>query len=445
ENVSTEGGYLWQYSEDLEKREGEGKASKTMPWVQPPGTPSVGGAFLDAYEATGEPYYLEVAKQTAMALVRGQLLSGGWDYRIEFDPEKRKSYAYRVDNNREASRNTSTLDDNTTQSALRFLMRVDQTLDLKNEAIHDAVVYSLKHLLDAQYPNGAWPQRFDSSPDPQKHPVMKASYPETWSRTHPDQDYRSYYTFNDNTISDMVRVMLDAHEIYGDPKYLESAEKAGDFVLLAQMPEPQPAWAQQYDVEMHPAWARKFEPPAVTGGESRGAIQTLLMVYEATGKEKYLEPIPKALDYFEISRLPNGELARFYELKTNRPLFFTKNYQLTYDDSDMPTHYSFKQGYWVDSVRAEYERVKSHKPEDSKEAKEDPTQARVSDLEEKARGVLDRLDDQGRWVEDSRLRYHGDEDPTRRILSSRTFVANVGILCDYLETFKSTQDGNKNP
>lgn len=51
--VATEGGYLWRYSEDLQFREGEGRASKTIVWVQPPGTPSVGMAFLTAYEATG--------------------------------------------------------------------------------------------------------------------------------------------------------------------------------------------------------------------------------------------------------------------------------------------------------------------------------------------------------------------------------------------------------
>ena len=49
------------------------------------------------------------------------------------------------------------------------------------------------------------------------------------------------------------------------------AERAGDFILAAQMPEPQPAWAQQYDAAMHPAWARKFEPAseAVASGWMR--------------------------------------------------------------------------------------------------------------------------------------------------------------------------------
>ena len=51
------------------------------------------------------------------------------------------------------------------------------------------------------------------------------------------------------------------------------------FLLLAQLPEPQPGWAQQYNIEMEPEWARKFEPPAVTGGESQKVIATLLTLF----------------------------------------------------------------------------------------------------------------------------------------------------------------------
>ena len=48
--VSTEGGYLWLYSQDLKEREGENQAPASRVWVQPPGTPSVG----EAYESLSE-------------------------------------------------------------------------------------------------------------------------------------------------------------------------------------------------------------------------------------------------------------------------------------------------------------------------------------------------------------------------------------------------------
>src|SRR5205823_5910264 len=120
---------------------------------------------------------------------------------------------------------------------------------------------------------------------------------------------------------------------------------------------PQPAWAQQYNAQMHPAWARKFEPPSITGGELQGVIRILMDIYRQTGDKKYLEPIPRALDYLEKSEVSPGRLARFYELKTNRPLYFTKQYDLVYTADDLPTHYAFIIGSSVPSLRADYEKL----------------------------------------------------------------------------------------
>ena len=64
-------------------------------WVQPPGTPAVGLAFVAAYDATGEQQYLDWAKEAAHALVTGQLQSGGWYYSIHFDPAERAKWGYR--------------------------------------------------------------------------------------------------------------------------------------------------------------------------------------------------------------------------------------------------------------------------------------------------------------------------------------------------------------
>lgn len=429
--VATEGGYLWRYSDDLARREGEAKATATQVWVQPPGTPAVGLAYLAAHEATGDPYYLEAAAETARALVRGQLRSGGWDYKIEFDPKLRKEYAYRADGGA-GKRNVTTLDDNNTQEAIRLLMRVDRALKQKDAAIHDAAVFALDSLLKAQYPNGAWPQRFDAFPDPAKFPVKKASFPDTWPREHPAKDYRSFYTFNDNSISDVIDVMFEASRVYGDDKYRKAAERAGGFIILAQLPDPQPGWAQQYDADMHPAWARKFEPPAVTGGESQGVMRSLLRLYQETGDGKYLEPIPRALAYYRKSLLPDGRLARFYELKTNKPLYFTKDYKLTYADDDVPTHYGFKVSSRLDAIAAEYERVKDRPPVGKKEpaARGKPSARQIAD----AKAALAALDEKGRWVEDGKLKYHGADDPTRRVIDSRTFIKNVRALAAYLAT-----------
>jgi len=435
-HVSTEGGYLWRYSEDLTRREGEGKATDTTVWVQPPGTPTVGMTLLQAYRDTDDPYYLEAARRAGYCLVRGQLRSGGWDYRIEFNPKGRQRYAYRVDPAPEgkSQRNTSTLDDNTTQAALRLLMALDETLDFKDAKIHEAAVYGLGSLLAVQYPIGAWPQRFEGPPDAEQFPVKKASYPESWSRTYPGTKYSGFYTFNDNAMADVIDVMFTAARTYDDPRYRAAAEKGGDFILRAQMPEPQPAWAQQYDADMHPAWARKFEPPSITGGESQGAMRALLQLYRETGDKKYLEPIPRAIAYLRRSLLPNGQLARFYELKTNRPLYFTMQYELTYNDDDMPTHYAFKVGHSLDSIEREYKRLLKTDPKQLHKTPSRSPSKPSRGLIAQVKRVIASLDDRGRWVEDGSLRTDDPDNRTRRIIDCRTFNANVGVLSRYLAT-----------
>ena len=433
--VAANGTYLWQYSADLERREGEGKADNQTGWAQPPGTPSVGMALLRAYRLTGEEFLIDAVRETATGLVACQLRSGGWDYRLRFNPEERKKIAYRVEPEGQGSVDTTTLDDDTTQSSLRFLMEVDKELAFEDAAVHDAAHYALESLLKAQYPNGAWPQRFTGPPDPEKFPVKKASYPEEWSWTFPQQDYSRYYTFNDNTIGDTVETMLNAYEIYRDERYRDAALRAGDFILLAQMPEPQPAWAQQYDADMHPAWARKFEPPAVTGGESQGVMQTLLALYRRTGERRFLEPIPRAIAYLEASKLPDGQLARFYELKTNKPLYFTKQYEMTYDDSDCPTHYGFKAGSGLDGIAKAHEALanaewKAPKLSQERAPKMSP------ELAATARKAADSLDERGAWVEAGKLNYHGDDDDTKQVIKSTTFANNLLALSRYIAAAK---------
>ncbi|HPC16134.1 MAG TPA: pectate lyase [Candidatus Hydrogenedentes bacterium] len=444
EQVSTCGGYLWRYSADLSRREGEGKATNTMIWVQPPGTPAVGMAFLDVYKWTGERRYLDAAVEAAHALVKGQLQSGGWEYHVEFDPEKRKQYAYRSDG-LTTGRNTTTLDDNTTQAALRLIICVDHVLDFKDAAIHEAALYGLDALIKAQYPNGAWPQRYSAFPDPAKHPVKPAGYPETWARTYPGLDYKGFYTLNDNTLADTIATMFLAAEIYGDDRFRQAALRGGDFILLAQMPDPQPAWAQQYDFDMYPAWARKFEPPAVTGGESQGVLRILLDLHEKTGDRRYLESVGRALDYLKRSRLPDGKLARFYELRTNKPIYFTKAYKLTYSDDDLPTHYAFVSASRLEAIEADY-RAALEKGPGSASAQKITRQSCLapkphSVSPDEARAVMAAMDGRGAWVERGGLRYHGSADETREVIDVQTFIQNMRTLGAYIAGLRHETDG----
>jgi len=307
-NVAVHGGYVYHYTLDFTRRWGEGLASEDQIWVQPPGTPTVGMAFLAAYRATNDPYYLKAATAAAEALAYGQLKSGGWTNCIDFNPRGQRTALYR--NGKGRGKNNSSLDDGQTQSALRFLAHADQALNFKNKTIHDAAITGLDALLQAQFPNGAFPQVWTgpvSSP-----PEAKANYPDyDWRTEGRIKEYWNMYTLNDDLAGYVSDTLIDAHEIYGDDKYRESLRRLGEFLIDAQMPEPQPAWAQQYNYDMQPIWARKFEPAGISGSESQDVLETLIKISRYLNDDRFLKPVPSALAYLKKSKLPDGQLARY--------------------------------------------------------------------------------------------------------------------------------------
>ncbi|MGM0494189.1 MAG: polysaccharide lyase [Armatimonadota bacterium] len=445
--VADHGGYVWRYAADLSLREGEARTDGSAVWVQPPGTPAVGLAFLRAYDATGERVHLDAAVDAAQALLQGQQLSGGWHYSVQFDADRRAERMYRVDNpdagrgpttesggeegwhvwrQRNYEANQTLLDDNTTASSIRFLARLDETLDFGDAGIHEATLYALDSALMAQHPVGAWSHNYDRFPAHRPnlsiYPVIPASYPDEWSRTW-TKDFAGCYFLNDNVTPDMIAAMLTAWEVYGDERYLDAAENGGAFLILAQMPEPQPAWCQQYDAEMQPVWDRGFEPPAITGEESQGVLECLLSLYRVTGNRRYLDPVPRAIDYLRDSLLPDGHLARFYELESNRPIFFDRDYAITYRAEDMPTHYGFLRESRLDAIEAEYERLLAEGP--SKPPAPPPSPDAVA-------AIIDGMDERGAWVEEGTLDAW-DRRPETGIIESSTFIANVRTLAAYIE------------
>lgn len=443
QNCSNSGGYAWRHSRDLRLSEGEGETSKTSSWVQPPGTPSIGEALLDVFEVTGDPQYLNAAKTAGNVLVRGQRLSGGWYYSVELDPTKRVGEGYRDNPNHRPPKsgrdlkNLTMLDDDTSPAALRFLMRLDKVTGFKDPALKDTIAYAMKSILLSQYPIGAWTHNYDRWPkghDPKEYPILKASYPAQWSRTWPN-DWTGHYHLNDNISGNVLATMLLAHEIYGDDRYLAAAKRTGDFFLLAQMPDSQPAWAQQYDVKMQPVWERKFEPPAISGLESQYVLESLLLLYRKTGDAKYLEPFAKALPYLKKSLLRDGRLARFYELKTNKPLCFIvqdKVYHLSYDFSKAPDHYGFIFDSKLDRIEAEYNRLKNGGDSARNEL---PAHERTKPTSAEIKTIITTMDPRGAWIDARSMKGHKKASP-EGVIQSETFIKNVKALCDYLKNTK---------
>ncbi|HRH94448.1 MAG TPA: pectate lyase [Prosthecobacter sp.] len=433
-HLAREGGYASSYDKEGKIGEVEHGKSPTIISIQPHGTTTMGLVMLKAWQATGDEVFLTAAKDAAKALLKCQLATGGWGSDFDFDPEKAKKYHLRSaldagDKEPGKRNNSTTLDDNKTQSALLFLLEMMHEPACRDDAeLKRCTKFAMDALLAAQAPIGAWPQQF-SGPADATAPVLKASYPAEWSRTFPAVKYTGWYTLNDGNLQQVAKVLFRAYELEKDERYLAALKKLGEFFLLAQMPEPQPVWAQQYDRDMHPVWARKFEPPSVTGNESVGAMEALYDLWVLTGDDKYLKPMPAAFAWFERSKLPDGQHARFYELQTNKPLYFVKDtYELTYDDSNMPTHYGFKTG-----SMSKVQRLKENlgKPLEEVRRKLAGPQtpkdwaSKAKGAADKARKAAEALDSEGRWLKDDEI-------------DAGEFVKNMNAMTAYMEARKNS-------
>lgn len=439
QKVARHGGYVYRYSDDLQKSEGEGETGPGTVWVQPPGTPAVGLAMLEIYEKTGLSEALQAAIDAGHCLVQGQLHSGCWTDRIEFLPSARKKFAYLADGKAGSKAfNVSTFDDDKSQSAIRFLLHLNQKLKGSDAKIRKSLEKALQAVCDSQFPNGGFAQGFSEPADQSKPANLSASYPDQWPRNYPGGKYWMYYTFNDGNIDHLIDTLWLASRLLPEQDYAKNALRAGRFILMSQLPDPQPAWAQQYNFEMQPVWARKFEPPAISGGESQSLINTLIDLYIESGEKAFLKPVPQALGWLEKSTLPDGRIARFYELKTNRPLYFNRKYELTYHANDLPTHYSFIVANKTVDLRKKYEKaVAMSDRQRTKEADSRhiyPERKNVTD--DQVLRVVDSLDQRGAWVEEGRLSYYPKTDPTRRIISSQTFMKNAKVLADWIANQK---------
>ncbi len=460
-SISVEGGYLWRYSTDLSLVAGEVQATPTQIWIQPPGTPSVGEVLLRAYAATGDPVHFDAAKDAAHALARGQLESGGWAYSIDFEPEAfarfyRRSDRGRLDEREAAKRNNSTTyDDDNTQSAPRYLMAVVAAMDAaaagsavapeggREREIRQALDYGLEKIIEAQYPNGAWPQRYDGSPRaPEDYPVKPAVIPDDWAREQPERhQYGSFYTFNDHTIVDCIRTLMEAYDRFGRDECREAALRGGEFIRLAQLPEPQPVWAQQYNPAMEPDWARAFEPPAVCSGESVGVLNALIDLYLATGEERFLEPIPRALAWFGRSEIRPGIWARYYELGTNHPIYGDRDGRVYYALSEISEErqrgYAWERDFGVPRLVARFERLREEGRERTLQRQtpsppsESTRERRRQSLVKTVREALAKLDGEGRWITTGPLKTRGMEFGDR--IETREFISRMNLLSQYLE------------
>jgi PelA/Pel-15E family pectate lyase len=254
-----------------------------------------------------------------------------------------------------------TFDNGATTGEIRFLARAyNATRDARYKA---AALKGIDHLLAAQYPTGGWPQY---SPPPAN-------------------SYHRYITFNDNA---MVRVLETLREVatsagfdFVDPPRRDAAQKAFDrgitCILRCQIKVngKLTVWCAQHDEkDFSPRPARKYELVSLSGGESAGILH-LLMTLEPPGPE-VIRSIQAGAEWFAAAKITGirqtrvdrnkvivadtnapALWARFYDIKTGRPLFSGRDsvpkYTLAEIEAERRNGYAWY-GPWGEQVATDY-------------------------------------------------------------------------------------------
>lgn len=366
DKVAYNGGYVWSYTADMKRRWGEMEAKPTQIWVQPPGTPTMGHLFLDAYHATGDEYYYKAAEKVADALIWGQLPTGGWNYLIDFggDASLKDWYAtigangWRLEEFQHYWGN-ATFDDDGTSEAMQFLLRM--YVEKHDPKYKPALDKAINMVLKSQYPIGAWPQRW-----PLKHEFVH----------HGLADYTSYITYNDDVTGENLKFLIMVYQALGDPRVLDPIYRAMNSYIVTQQGEPQPGWGLQYTpLDLKPAAARSYEPAALVTHTTAQNIDQLMNFYELTGDTKFLARVPEALDWLDRVKLPHPTKEgfthpTFLEVGTNQPLYVHRtgsnvvngHYYIDHNPENTIAHYSSFRKIDTAALRARYEKLKGTDP-----------------------------------------------------------------------------------
>jgi PelA/Pel-15E family pectate lyase len=366
DTVAYKGGYVWAYLPDFSRTWGEMEAKRTMLWVQPPGTATMGHAFLDAYHATGDDQFWRAAVATTRALVAAQHKAGGWNYIHDFAGEAslKDWYAtigangWRLEEFQHYYGN-ATFDDAGTAEASQLMLRMH--LERRSDEFRPPLERAIAFVLDSQYRIGGWPQRFPFIGDGMA-------------------DYTRHITFNDDVAGENIKFLVMLAQSMGDKRVMDPIHRAMECFKATQQPSPQAAWGLQHTVsDLKPSAARTYEPLAFVTHTTGNNISQLMNFYELTGDRSYLSRVTEALDWLDSVKLPSG-LANaqrshptFIEPGSNRPLYVHRRgsnvvngaYYTSYDLEGSIVHYSPTRLVRTQQLRDRLTKLEATSPEDA--------------------------------------------------------------------------------
>lgn len=283
------------------------------------------------------------ARHIADVIVSFQTPAGGWGKNMDMSGDLRRPGERFAPNNlshflapgdfdtpREPDWNyVGTIDNDATTTELQYLAKIVTAIGPQSsEPYRAAILHGIQYLLDAQFPNGGWPQ--------------------VWPL---EGNYHDAITFNDDAIIETIELLRDTSDGQGDfafvPKDVRdraasSVARGIQCILDTQIRSHGvlTVWPQQAaPLTLAPESGRNFEPPAESASESAD-ILLLLMNDLPHPNAAEQQSIRAAAAWFrktaiygeQWERTPNGrELvptpgagptwARYYQIGTDRPIF----------------------------------------------------------------------------------------------------------------------------
>ena len=316
-----------------------------------------------------EWYATAEARAVADATVSFQTPAGGWsknqDRRIARLPGQRFSNDAETMEQNPANFDApadrfwtfvGTLDNDATWSEMRFLAKVAaHAPGSEGDAWRASVIRGVHYLLNAQYPNGGWPQ--------------------IWPL---EGGFHDSITFNDNAVANAAMVLRDVARgsegfdfvpVELEARAAEATKKAIEVILAAQVRQGDRllGWPQQVEpMRLVPTSARNYEPRSIASGETTDILIFLMgepdpspeVKAAVRGAAAWLEAVRVYDKSFEmtdqgrklIDKPGAGPLwSRNYDLVTGRPIFGDKDQTIHDDVNEISIGRRNGYSWWISS------------------------------------------------------------------------------------------------
>lgn len=288
--------------------------------------------WSDALRQPADYYATTEAVTLASRVIAHQTTDGGWPKNTDLSGPP-------------AADRTATIDNGATTTPLTFLARVI-TADPFDTTSRPAFERGFDYLLAAQYENGGWPQYY---------PLRKGYY--------------TAITYNDDAMINVLVLLRAAASGKAPFAFIDAdrrtraataVAKGIDCILKTQVRQNDTltAWCAQHDEHtLAPAWARNYEPPSLSGGESVNIVRFLMSVEKPS--PDIITAVESAVAWFEKTKITGQRFefftdtegfkdrhitpdpsapplwARFYELKTDKPIFLSRDRVFHYALADL--------------------------------------------------------------------------------------------------------------